>query len=213
MSKICCQIFLGQKCAAKYKFYCSLLFKMLNYYAYGTQTQSHYSLCLSTRTWHEIVLKCIEKITVKNMTSTWKLDLHFLVFFFPSRYSSPFNRAQQFIHHEWLFIWHFQQRSLQPSQKKVKGVFPKCSSEKIKHSVIFDPRRQIIMRGNPEWRSLCYFLLRSQWVISLSLQNNKKKLVFNRAVTYTVQRAGTGRLNCILKWPQRPLTWKLLLYT
>lgn len=36
---------------------------------------------------------------------------------------------------------------LQPSKKKVKGVFPKCSTCKIKHGVTFHPARHILMSG------------------------------------------------------------------
>lgn len=51
------------------------------------------------------------------------------------------------VHLRWLFSWHFQQHYSPAIQKKVKGVFPKCSFWKIKHGVTFHPARQILMRG------------------------------------------------------------------
>lgn len=92
---------------------------------------------------------------------------------FPSRYSSLFNCAQEFIHLEWLFIWHFPQHVLQPS-KKGKRCIPQMLIRENQTQCDFQSSEADYNEGNPEWRRLCYFLLRSQWVISL--QNNKEYL-------------------------------------
>lgn len=54
--------------------------------------------------------------------------------------------AQQFISDDYSSDI-FSSIILQPSRKKVKGVFPECSSWKIKHGVTFHPARRILMRG------------------------------------------------------------------
>lgn len=67
-------------------------------------------------------------------------------FFFPFLQASfAFNCTA--VHLRWLFIWHFQQHYSPAIKKKVKGVFPKCSTCRIKHGVTFHPARHILMRG------------------------------------------------------------------
>lgn len=101
---------------------------------------------------------------------------------------------------ERLFIWHFQQHALQPSKRKGKRCIPQLLIIENQIPCDFPSLKADFNEGNPEWRSLCYFLLRSQWVITH--QNivpliYRSPLMLNRAVTYTVQRARTWRLNCV----------------
>lgn len=152
------------------------------------QKCNHITTCLSTSMW-----LCDAKLNMcQKYDKRTKIWFSFSIFYlevFPA------------VHLSWIIIhltYSTACASTSQKKKKVKGVFPKCSSEKIKQCD-FRSSEADYNEGNPEWRSLCYFLLWSLRVIFL--QNNFEKeiilLMFNRALTYTVQSARTGRLNCV----------------
>lgn len=120
----------------------------------------------------EISLKCKDSHIQSNI---WQVDRDLIYFLIFPQGIDPFELCPA-VHSSWMIIHLTFSTACAPTfQKKVKGVFPKCSSKAIKHIVTFNPRRQIIMRGTlNEVLSLRCFLLRSQWVISR--QNNKKYL-------------------------------------